>query len=298
MEQSEKIWLDGRLVDWSQAQTHILTHTLHYGGGVFEGIRCYKTAKGPAVFRLKEHIERLFYSASVLEMDVPFSKQQIEEAVARTIKANGLEECYVRPIIFFGDKMGLNPIGAPLHVAIAAWPWGAYLGGKEAVDVKISKYIRMHPGSADVKAKICGYYANSILASLEAHKGNYDEAIFLDHEGFVAEGPGENVFMVKKGGLVTPSAENILAGITRDAVIKIAQEMGIAVEERKISKEELKSAEEAFFSGTAVEICPIGRIDETVINQGRVGEITKKIKENFEKIVRGNTPSDWLTFVR
>lgn len=300
MQKLKKIWLDGQLIDWPDAQVHILTHTLHYGGGVFEGIRCYKTAKGPAVFRLREHIERLFYSASVLEMALPFSQKQIEQAILQTIKTNEVEECYVRPLIFFGDKMGLNPQGAPLHIAIAAWPWEAYLGGKSAVSVKISKYMRMHPSSADIKAKICGYYANSILASLEAHKENFDEALFLDYEGLVAEGPGENIFFVEQGKLLTPASDNILAGITRDSVLKIAQDLGITTSQEKISPQRAKSADEAFFTGTAVEVCPIGKIDQAVIGQGRPGEITKSIKKVFEQVVRGNNEAylSWLTFVK
>ncbi|MEK9153400.1 MAG: branched-chain amino acid transaminase [Patescibacteria group bacterium] len=299
MQKLKKIWLDGQLVDWADAQTHILTHTLHYGGGVFEGIRCYKTATGPAIFRLKEHIERLFYSASVLQMAVPFSQEQIEQAVLQIIKVNEVEECYVRPLIFFGDKMGLNPMGAPLHIAIAAWPWEAYLGGKEAVSVKISKYMRMHPSSADIKAKICGYYANSILASLEAHKNNFDEALFLDYENLVAEGPGENIFFVEQGKLLTPTSDNILAGITRESVLQIAKDLGLSTSEEKISPERAKLADEAFFTGTAVEVCPIGKIDEAIIGQGKPGEITRRVKKVFEQVVRGNNNAylSWLTFI-
>jgi len=300
MQKLKKIWLDGRLVDWADAQTHILTHTLHYGGGVFEGIRCYKTNQGPAVFRLKEHIERLFYSASVLEMALPFSKEQIKQTVLQVIKINEVEECYIRPLIFFGDKMGLNPQGAPLHIAIVAWPWEAYLGDKPAVNVKISKYMRMHPDSADIKAKICGYYANSILASLEAHKENFDEALFLDYSGMVAEGPGENVFFAEQGKIITPASDNILAGITRESVLQIAQDLGLATSEEKISPERAKLANEAFFTGTAVEVRPIGKIDEALIGQGKPGEITLRIKKVFEQIVKGNNDAylPWLTFVK
>lgn len=300
MQKLKKIWLDGQLVDWADAQTHILTHTLHYGGGVFEGIRCYKTATGPAIFRLKEHIERLFYSASVLQMAVPFSQEQIEQAVLQIIKVNEVEECYVRPLIFFGDKMGLNPQGAPLHIAIAAWPWEAYLGDKSAVSVKISKYMRMHPRSADIKAKICGYYANSILASLEAHKKGFDEALFLDYQGSVAEGPGENIFFVEQGKIITPTSDNILAGITRDSVLRIAQDFGLTTSQEEISPERAKSVDEAFFTGTAVEVCPIGKIDQAVIGQGQPGKITLRIKNVFEQVVRGNNQTylSWLTFVK
>lgn len=301
MQEVDKIWMDGELVDWQDAKVHILTHTLHYGGGVFEGIRAYKTSKGTAVFRLKEHIDRFFYSASALEMGLGFSKEELFQAVLDTIKSNEVEECYIRPLAFFGyGKMGLNPKGAPVQVVIAVWPWGAYLGSKEAVDVKVSKYIRLHPSSTDTNAKICGHYANSILASLEIQREGCDEALFLDYQGFVAEGPGENVFFVKDGKLLTPSKENILAGITRDSVMKIAKGLGVEVEERKIGLDEAKAADEAFFTGTAVEVCSIVKIDQAVIGEGRIGEVTQRIKEVFEQAVRGQREAylNWLTFVR
>ncbi|MEK9153107.1 MAG: branched-chain-amino-acid transaminase, partial [Patescibacteria group bacterium] len=238
--------------------------------------------------------------ASVLQMAVPFSQEQIEQAVLQIIKVNEVEECYVRPLIFFGDKMGLNPQGAPLHIAIAAWPWEAYLGDKSAVSVKISKYMRMHPRSADIKAKICGYYANSILASLEAHKKGFDEALFLDYQGSVAEGPGENIFFVEQGKIITPTSDNILAGITRDSVLRIAQDFGLTTSQEEISPERAKSVDEAFFTGTAVEVCPIGKIDQAVIGQGQPGKITLRIKNVFEQVVRGNNQTylSWLTFVK
>jgi len=301
MEELKKIWLDGKLVDWRNANTHILTHSLHYGGGVFEGIRAYETKSGPAVFRLKDHIRRLFYSASCLEIEIPFSEEEIENAVLETIKVNDLKGCYIRPIVFLGyGKMGLYPKGAPVNVAIAAWPWDAYLGGKETVDAKISKFIRIHPNSTVADAKICGHYVNSIFASLEAKKAGFDEAIFLDFEGNIAEGPGENIFIVKDGNIFTPSMGSILPGITRNSVLKIASDLGLPVEEKKITPEEVKAADEVFFTGTAVEICPIGRIDDKIINGGKTGEITGTIKNVFMKIIHGEEErySNWLTLVR
>ncbi len=300
MEQTKKIWLNGRFIDWQEAKIHILTHTLHYGGGVFEGIRAYKTRKGPAVFRLPEHIKRLFYSASALEMEIPFSKQELEKAVLETVKVNEVEECYIRPIVFFGyGKMGLNPKGCPVQVAIAVWPWGAYLGGKEAVRVKISKYKRIDPRSTVADAKITGHYVNSILASLEAQKTGFDEALLLDGNGYIAEGPGENIFIIKDKNIFTPPKGAILPGITRDSVITIAKDLGFRVEEKNLTVEELKSADEAFFSGTAVEICPIAQIDQCLIGNGMPGEITQKIKEIYQKIVQGEEERylNWLSFV-
>lgn len=300
MQETKKIWLDGKFVDWSEAKIHILTHTFHYGGGVFEGIRAYQTEKGVAVFRLKEHIERFFYSASCLEMKIPFSEEEIKRAILETIKISKLKECYIRPLAFFGyGKMGLNPEGIPTNIAITVWPWGAYLGGKETVDVKISKFIRIHPKSTIADAKICGNYVNSILASQEAKKEGFDEALFLDFEGNVAEGPGENIFMIKNHCLYTPPPGSILPGITRDSCIQIAKDLGISVEEKQITPQEIKSADELFFTGTAVEICPIGRIDDKIIRNGKIGEITREIKEVYKKTVRGEEERylNWLTFI-
>jgi len=300
MEKVEKIWLDGEFIDWEKANIHILTHTLHYGGGVFEGIRAYSTKKGTAVFRLPEHVDRFFYSASCLAMDLPFSKEEINEAILKTVSINKVKECYIRPIAFFGyGKMGLNPEGAPIRVAIAVWPWGAYLGEKNAIDVKISKFIRIHPASTIADAKICGNYVNSILASQEIKKEGYDEALFLDYKGYVAEGPGENIFIVKDNKLYTPQKGSILPGITRDSVIQIAQDLSFQVEEKEITAEELKSADEAFFVGTAAEICPIGRIDDVLINKGMVGDKTQKIKETYKRVVRGEEKKylNWLSIV-
>ena len=300
MEEVEKIWFNGKFVDWKEAKIHILTHTLHYGGGVFEGIRAYKTERGPAVFRLKDHIKRLFYSAKALEMEIPFSLEEIERAILELIKINKIEECYIRPIVIFGyGKMGLNLKEAPVSVAITLWPWEKYLGEKP-IKVKVSRYIRIHPKSTVATAKICGHYVNSILASLEAQKSGFDEALFLDFEGFVAEGPGENIFIVKDKKLFTPLAGSILPGITRDSILKVAKNLNIETQEKKISLKEIKRADEAFFTGTAVEICPIGKIDDILINNGKIGEITKQIKDLYQRIIRGKEKKylNWLQFIQ
>ncbi|MFH1657404.1 MAG: branched-chain amino acid transaminase [bacterium] len=296
MPETKKIWLDGKMVDWASANTHVLTHTLHYGGGVFEGIRAYNTDQGPAVFRLKEHVDRLFYSASCLEMAIPFSKDEIKEAVLETIRVNEIKEGYIRPLAFFGyGKMGLNPVGSPVQAAIAVWPWEAFLGEKP-VKVKISKYSRLHPGSVVSDAKICGYYVNSILASQDAKKFGFDESLLLDTEGNIAEGPGENIFIVKDKKIYTPALGSILPGITRSSVMEIAGDLGFSVKEKKISITEIKSADEAFFTGTAVEVCPIGIIDNTEIG---VGPISAQIKETYKRTVSGQEQKylKWLTLV-
>lgn len=295
---SLKIWFNKKLVDWEKAKIHVLTHSLHYGNAVFEGIRCYKTKKGPAVFRLDEHIKRLFYSAKVLKMKIDLSSKEIKEAILKTIKINKLNECYIRPIVFYGEKMGLNPEGAPLNIAIAVWPWPAYLGEKP-IKVKVSKYIRIHPKSTICDAKISGHYLNSILASMEVKERGYDEALLLDYKGYIAEGAGENIFIVKNNQIFTPEKGNILAGITRDTVIKLAQDLDYKVTEKKIKLAELFSANEIFFTGTAVEISPIIRVNKILINKGREGEITKKIKEIYKKITRGEIKKylKWLTFL-
>lgn len=299
MQEVEKIWFNGKFINWKEAKIHLLTHTLHYGGGIFEGIRAYKTDKGPAVFRLDDHLKRFFYSAESLEMKICFSPNEIKNSILRLIKINKIEECYIRPIAFYGyGKMGLNPKGLPVEVAVAIWPWKSYLGEKP-VKVKTSTFIRIHPKSSVADAKICGHYVNSILASLEAHRLGFEEALFLDFEGFVAEGPGENIFMVKQGKLFTPTPGSILPGITRDTVIKIAKDLGVETQEKKISLAELKRAEEAFFVGTAAEVCPIAQIDETEINKGRIGPITQKIKNIYKRTVSGKEERylNWLCFV-
>lgn len=293
-----KIWFNGRFINWKEAKIHILTHSLHYGSAVFEGIRCYKTKKGSAVFRLDEHIKRLFYSARVLGMEICFSPKKIKEVILKTIKVNKLKECYIRPIAFYGEKMGLNPQGASVNLAIAVFPFKAYLGEKP-IRVKISKYIRIHPKSTICDAKISGHYINSILATLEIKKAGFDETLLLDFNGYLAEGPGENIFIIKNNQIFTPSKDNILPGITRDTVIKIAKDLGYKVIEKKIKPTELKFIDEAFFTGTATEICPIIQIDKILINKGKEGGVTKKIKETYKRIVKGeeNKYLNWLTFV-
>jgi len=299
MEKTKYIWLNGKFVKWEQAKIHILTHALHYGSGVFEGIRCYKTKKEPAIFRLNEHIERLFNSAQVLRIKIPFTKTQLKKAIIELIKINKIEECYIRPIVFYGyGKMGLNPLGAEVNCAVIVWPWGKYL--KDKVKVKISKFIRLHPKSVISSAKVCGYYVNSILATFDAEDSKFDEAILLDYRGFIAEGPGENVFIVKNKIIYTPKLGNILPGITRDSVIKIAKDLKIKVVEKDISVKEFKNCDEAFFTGTAAEITPIYQIDNKVINKGEVGEITKILQERFYQIVHGEDKKykNWLTYVK
>jgi len=298
MEKSKKIWLDGKFIDWSKAKIHVLTHTLHYGSGVFEGIRAYRTDRGPAVFRLNAHLKRFFYSAKCLGMIIPFSQLKLKEAILDLIRINKTNECYIRPIAFYGyRKMGLNPKGAPIRVAIANWPWKTYLG-ENPVKIIISKFIRLHPKSVVSDAKVCGYYINSIFASLEAEKQKADEALLLDYQGTLAEGPGENIFLVKNKKLYTPTKVSILPGITRDTVFKIAQDLKMPVKEKKIKVKEIKSADEAFFAGTATEICPIGKVDKILINKGKIGPITKIIREKYQRIIHGKEKKylSWLTF--
>jgi branched-chain amino acid aminotransferase len=301
MNEVKKIWLDGEFVDWQNAKIHILTHTLHYGGGVFEGIRTYETKNGPAVFRLKEHIDRFFYSASCLDMKIPFTKEEIEKAILETIKVNEVKECYIRPLAFFGyGNMGLNPLNSPVSVSISLWPWRAYLESGKPIKVKISKYRRLDPQSVISDAKVCGYYVNSILATLDAQKSGFAESLLLDSDGYVAEGPGENVFMIKDNKVYTPSLGSILAGITRDSCIKIFKDLGFEVIEKKISPEEIKEADEVFLTGTAAEVCPVGQIDDALINNGEIGKITENIKNIYKKTVKGEEEKylNWLTFVK
>jgi branched-chain amino acid aminotransferase len=300
MQETEFIWLNGKLVKWNEARIHVLTHALHYGSGAFEGIRCYKTEKGPAVFRLKEHLGRLFASFSIFKIEIPYSKEEIEKAILDTVKVNKLEEGYIRPIIFFGyGAMGLQNLHkAELNTAIVCWPWPAYLGGK-AVRVKVSKYIRIHPKSLEADKKITGHYVNSILASLEAKESGYDEALLLDSEGNICEGPGENFFIIKDSIIKTPPLKGqILPGITRDSVIRIAQDFGYSINEQNITLKEALEADEAFFTGTAAEVTPIASIDDKEIGSGKVGEVTKKLQEAYLDAVHGRTPryENWLSY--
>ena len=287
------IWMDGAWVEWRAAQTHVLTHSLHYGLAVFEGVRAYRTARGPAIFRLVEHTERLFRSAHILQMAMPFDRATIERAQLEAVARNGLEECYIRPLAFYGsEKMGVSPRGAKVHVSIAVWPWGAYLG-EDALElgirVKTSSYTRHHPNITMCKAKASGNYMNSILANNEALQDGYDEALLLDVDGFVAEGSGENIFLVKRGQLITPDLSSALEGITRDAIIQLATEAGIPVVERRISRDELYSADEAFFTGTAAEVTPIREVDNRTIGAGRRGPMTGRLQSLYFECVRGES---------
>lgn len=300
-QRSEQIWMNGTFVPWDDAKVHVLTHTLHYGSGVFEGIRAYETQEGPAIFRLPEHIDRLIYSGRALNMELAWDRDELINAVVETVKKSGHPSCYIRPLSFYGyGKMGVNPIGNPVELIIACWPWGAYLP-HDMVDLKVSHFIRIHPRSTVADAKIVGHYVNSILSILELQGTHYHEALLLDSEGAIAEGPGENFFMVKNGTLVTPSLGTILPGITRRTILEIATDLGIAVEERRIMLEEAFTADEAFYTGTAAEVTPIRSIDDKVLGSGvKVGPLTEKIKSTYLAAVRGEVPQyeHYLTKIR
>jgi branched-chain amino acid aminotransferase len=304
VEPVDKVWMDGKLVDWDQARVHILTHSLHYGSGVFEGIRCYEAKKGPAVFRGRDHVARLFRSAQILMIDIPFTPDEIWEGMRDVVRANGLTSCYIRPIVYLGyGEMGLNPLPAPVNVAIAVWKWGAYLGEEALASgcrVKVSSWKRHDPNIIPAAAKGIGQYINSSLAKVEAVKAGYDEAIMLNHLGFVAEGSGENVFIVKDGAIITPPLQSgILDGFTRDSAIAIARDRGYEVVERDLLRSDLYTAEEAFFTGTAAEITPIREIDDRPVQSGGRGPITKDVQETFFAAVRGEVPEyeRWLDYV-
>jgi len=296
---TQYVWRDGSFTPLSKTTVPLLTHSLHYGSAIFEGIRFYNTPHGPAVFRLHEHVARLFLSAKTMGMRIPFSQKAIEQAILELIKKNRLTSGYIRPLVYYGEKMGLQPAGAPLHVAIACWPWGKYLT-KETVSVKISSFMRVHPKTSVMNAKISGNYANSILASLEAHQKGYDEALFLDYAGNIAEGPGENIFFVKGKTLITPPEGSILPGITRNSIMTIAKDLGYTVKEQTIKPKDLKKFDEAFFCGTAVEINGIGKIDSVVFNKGKEGSTTKLLRETYAQAVAGALPryKKWVTRVR
>ena len=303
LEKSEKIWMDGELVNWDDAKIHVLTHTLHYGCGVFEGIRAYPTAQGPAIFRLTDHIVRLFNSAKIFFIDVPFTPDEIIEACKLTVRENGLEQCYVRPIVYLGyGEMGLNPLPCPVNVSIAVWPWGTYLGDdgiKNGVRMQISSWQRHDPNSMPPAAKGTGMYINSSMAKIEAIKAGYDEAILLNPQGYVSECTGENIFIVKRGKILTPpTTAGALEGITQDSVMTIARDLGYEAEVADILRSDLYTCEEAFVSGTAAEVVPIRSVDDRVI--GEPGPITRKIQETYFATVRGEVDQykDWLEHVR
>ena len=301
MKEAEKIWMDGKFVDWKDANVHVLTHTLHYGLGLFEGIRCYKTQKGSAIFRLKEHVDRLFASAHISQIKIPFSKKEITDAIIDTVRVNRLEECYIRPIAFIGyGEMGLYVNSNPINVSIAAWPWGTYLGDeglKNGIRVKISSFTRHHVNISMTKTKICGYYVNSQLAKREVKKSGYDEAILLDPEGYVAEGPGENIFIVRNNSIKTTPLTSILEGITRDSIIQLARERGIAVTEERFTRDELYISDEAFFTGTAAEVTPIREVDDRIVGAGKPGPISKELQQAYFNCVHGKDEKhkEWLT---
>ncbi|HCX89288.1 MAG: branched chain amino acid aminotransferase [Deltaproteobacteria bacterium CG_4_8_14_3_um_filter_43_13] len=304
VEKLEKIWMDGRFVDWDDANIHILTHTLHYGLGAFEGIRCYLCDDGSsAIFKLKEHVDRFFNSAHIGQIDIPFSKEEITNAIIETVKINGLKESYIRPIVFIGDgAMGIHPQNNPIRVAIAVWQWGAYLGDeglKNGIRVKTSSFTRHHVNIMMTKAKICGNYVNSVLAKREVTQDGYDEAVILDPEGYVCEATGENIFIIHKGDLKTPPLTSVLPGITRASVISIALDRGIRVIEERFTRDELYVADEAFFTGTAAEITPIREVDNRSIGNGKPGEITQTLQNIFFDIIRGKQEKykKWLTYI-
>ncbi|CAM3240579.1 branched-chain amino acid transaminase [Cupriavidus taiwanensis] len=298
-----KIWMDGKLIEWRDAKIHVLTHTLHYGMGVFEGVRAYKTPEGTAIFRLKEHTRRLFNSAKIFQMAMPFDEATLEAATREVVRANNLESCYIRPIVWIGsEKLGVSAKGNTIHVAIAAWPWGAYLGeeGMErGIRVKTSSFTRHHVNVSLVRAKASGYYINSILANQEATGLGYDEALLLDTDGYVSEGSGENVFIVRNGVIYTPDLASCLDGITRDATLTIARDLGIEVREKRITRDEMYCADEAFFTGTAAEVTPIRELDDRIIGEGRRGPVTRQIQDAFFAAVGGTDEKykKWLTSV-
>jgi branched-chain amino acid aminotransferase len=304
IEKTDKIWMDGELVSWDEAKVHVLTHTLHYGSGVFEGIRAYPTSRGPAVFRLTDHMRRLHDSAGLIHMDIPYSVEELVAATLETIRVNKVESCYIRPIAYLGyGEMGLNPLPCTVNVSIAVWPWGTYLGDEgiaKGVRMKISTWRRMDPNINPVAAKGTGIYINSSLAKVEALNGGYDEAILLNTAGTVAEATGENVFVVKNGVLSTPPlSSGALEGITRDSVMTIARELGFEVREQVLPREMLYVADEVFFVGTAVEVTPIRSVDKIVVGRGRRGPITEALQQRFFDIVRGDAPDThgWLQYL-
>ena len=299
-----KIWMDGQMVEWRDAKVHILTHTLHYGCGAFEGVRAYNTVNGTAIFRLQEHTERLMNSAKILRMKVPFTAEQLNQAQLDVVKANNLESCYLRPLLWIGDKkLGVSPKGNTIHAMVAAWAWGAYLGEeglKRGIRVKTSSYTRHHVNITMTQAKAVSNYSNSILANMEATDDGYDEALLLDASGFVSEGAGENIFIIKNGVIYTPDlSAGALNGITRNTIFHIAKDLGLEVVQKRITRDEVYIADEAFFTGTAAEVTPIRELDRIEIGSGSRGPITEKIQSAFFDIVNGRNPkyAHWLTKV-
>jgi branched-chain amino acid aminotransferase len=297
------IWMDGKMVPWRDANIHVLTHTLHYGMGIFEGIRAYKTDAGPAIFRLDAHVHRLFNSAKIFQMKMNYTEQQVIDATLSVVKENNLDSCYIRPIVWIGsEKLGISARSNSTHIAVAAWEWGAYLGEdglNKGIRVKVSSFTRHHVNVSLVRAKASGYYINSILANQEVTAMGYDEALLLDTDGYVSEGSGENVFIVKNGIVYTPDLASCLDGITRDAIFMIAKDLGIEVREKRITRDEMYCCDEAFFTGTAAEVTPIRELDDRMIGDGKRGPITTKIQQVFFDAVAGKNDKyrQWLTVV-
>lgn len=287
-----KIWFDGKFVEWADAKCHVLSHVIHYGSAVFEGLRCYETKRGPAVFRLRDHVKRLYDSAKIYRMEIPYTQADFERAIIETVSINRLNACYIRPIVFRGlGAMGVNPKGCPIHCVVAAWSWGKYLGDEameKGVSVRISSWQRPAPNTFPTLAKAAGNYLNSQLIKVEAVNDGFDEGIALDHYGFVSEGSGENIFLVRNGAIYTPpSSSSILPGITRHCVITLARDLGIRIRQQVIPREALYIADEVFFSGTAAEITPVTRIDNIAIGDGRRGPITERVQSSFFAIIAG-----------
>ena len=296
-----KIWKDGQMIEWRDATLHMLTHSLHYGMAIFEGVRAYKTVDGTEIFRLKEHTQRLFNSAKIFQMKLPFDMEALMAAQREVVRANQLESCYIRPLAWIGsEKMGVSARGNTIHVSIAAWPWGAYLGEEglaKGIRVKTSSFTRHHVNISMVRAKASGYYINSILANQEVTADGYDEALLLDTEGYVSEGAGENVFIVKAGKIYTPDLASCLDGITRDSVLTMARDLGIDVIEKRITRDEIYCADEAFFTGTAAEVTPIRELDGRQIGAGSRGPVTEQLQSLFFDVVGGKATKykHWLT---
>jgi branched-chain amino acid aminotransferase len=304
VEKSELIWLDGAFVPWDEAQVHVLTHTLHYGLGVFEGVRCYRTGDGrSAIFRLREHTHRLFMSAHILQVTIPFTEDAINEACLETVRRNKLDECYIRPLVFLGaGEMGLGARTNPVRVAIAAWRWGSYLGDegvKNGIRVKTSSFQRFHVNTMMTKAKAVGHYINSILPSREARNAGYDEALMLDPDGFVAEASGENLFIVADGVVKTPPLTSVLPGITRATIMALLADQGRTVVEERFTRDAVYIADEAFFTGTAAEVTPVRELDDRRIGTGKPGPVTQAMQEAYFALLRGRDArhGDWLAYL-
>jgi len=304
-DESGKIWFNGKFVDWKEANVHVLSHVVHYGSSVFEGIRCYNTKKGPGIFRLEEHVARLYNSAKIYRMDIPYSQEEFKEAILETVQINRLKACYIRPVVFRGyAELGVYPLNCPVESVIAAWAWGKYLGEEAlelGVDVGVSSWRRMAPDTMPNLAKAGSNYMNSQLAKMEALFNGYHEAIMLDYSGMVSEGSGENIFLVKEDTLYTPPvSSSLLNGITRDSIITLASDMDLEVSEQQIPREMLYLADEVFLTGTAAEVTPIRSVDQILIGEGVRGEITKKLQDSFFKIIEGESEDQygWLTYLK